>query len=148
MKKFKLRFVLIAALFILTACGGGGGGGSSQQVGQFIDDPVAGLSYSCVNASQTIAGITDNQGNFNYLPGQTCTFKVGNVTLGSPSAIPRDENKIFLVFLSDEINIPTVISIDQRRWSFKVLGVFQPVTQPGLATEVENTLSLVIDLID
>jgi len=60
----------------------------------------------------------------------------------------RDENKIFLVFLSDEINIPTVISIDERRWSFKVLGVFQPVTQPGLATEVENTLSLVIDLID
>jgi len=60
----------------------------------------------------------------------------------------RDENKIFLVFLSDEINIPTVISIDEQRWSFKVLGVFQPVTQLGLATEVENTLSLVIDLID
>jgi hypothetical protein len=62
-----------AALLALTACGGGSG--RTQQVGQFIDDPVAGLSYSCVDASQTTAGITDSQGNFNYLPGQTCTFR-------------------------------------------------------------------------
>jgi Bacterial Ig-like domain (group 2) len=86
----KLKASLCAvSLIILSACGGGGGG-TSQQVGQFIDDPVGGLTYSCVSASQTITGTTDAQGNFNYIPGQTCSFKVGNVTLGTLANIPSD----------------------------------------------------------
>lgn len=86
----KLKASLCAvSLIILSACGGGGGG-TSQQVGQFIDDPVGGLTYSCVSASQTITGTTDAQGNFNYIPGQTCSFKVGNVTLGTLANIPAD----------------------------------------------------------
>ena len=86
----KMKATLCAvSLVVLSACGGGGGG-ASQQVGQFIDDPVGGLSYSCVSASQTITGTTDDQGHFNYLPGQTCSFKVGNVTLGTLKDIPSD----------------------------------------------------------
>jgi hypothetical protein len=85
----------LGVFLFLTACGGGGGGGgggSSQQVGQFVDDPVGGLTYKCTNAdgSQTITGVTDADGHFNYMPGQTCAFKVGNITLGSLSAIPSD----------------------------------------------------------
>jgi len=85
--------LLTTSLFLLILSGcGGGGGGSATQVGQFIDDPVGGLTYSCVSAgsTQTIKGTTDSDGHFNYIPGQTCTFKVGNVTLGSLSGIPAD----------------------------------------------------------
>lgn len=87
----KIKATLCAvSLVVLSACGGGGGSGASQQVGQFIDDPVGGLAYSCVSSAQTITGTTNDQGHFNYLPGQTCTFKVGNVTLGVLAGIPSD----------------------------------------------------------
>lgn len=88
-----MKEILTAFTFtlILSACGGGGGG-SLQQVGQFIDDPVGGLTYSCVSTGNTqeVKGTTDADGHFNYLPGQTCTFKVGNVTLGSLTGVPAD----------------------------------------------------------
>ncbi len=89
MKSIKLSLSL-GALTLLAACGGGSGSGSSVQVGQFIDDPVAGLTYNCVNGTQTNTGTTNDSGQFNYQPGQTCTFKVGNVTLGTMASIPSD----------------------------------------------------------
>lgn len=82
---------------VLSACGGGGGspsnaalpGGSGPTVGAtspagllvatFIDAPVAGLEYSANSAS----GVTDDLGNFEYAQGETVTFSVGNVVLGS-----------------------------------------------------------------
>lgn len=93
-----LKFTSILVLTLLISCSGGGGGGGdsvsgvSYQVGQFVDDPVAGLTYSCSSAgnTQTITGSTDTDGHFNYLSGQSCTFKVGNVTLGSLTSIPSD----------------------------------------------------------
>ena len=87
MQQFQ-RFLGLLSILVLTACGGGGG--SSQLLGTFIDDPVGGLAYSCVSASQTIAGTTNDQGQFSYVPGQTCTFKVGNVTIGSIVGVPAD----------------------------------------------------------
>jgi len=59
-------------------------------VGQFIDDPVVGLSYVCANESQTSTGFTNADGQFNYFIGQTCLFKAGNVKLGPAKAIPLD----------------------------------------------------------
>lgn len=47
--------------------------------GQFIDSPVAGLSY--VSGDQT--GVTDAQGGFTYEVGEPVTFKVGAVTVGA-----------------------------------------------------------------
>jgi uncharacterized protein YjdB len=67
----------------------GGGGNSSTPaipVGQFIDAPVAGLNYVCGSYS----GTTNASGQFNYSPGSTCKFFVGNVQVGSLSSIPSD----------------------------------------------------------
>ena len=90
------NIVCILLLVLLTSCGGGGGGGGSSNnntspeavpsVAQFVDAPVAGLAYTCGSYS----GTTNTTGQFNYSPGSSCTFKVGNVTVGSVASIPAD----------------------------------------------------------
>ena len=87
----------ISAALLLTACGGGGGGGSnsgggggtagSSQVGTFIDAPVAGLQFDTSSGTS----VTDGNGNFSYSTGETVTFHIGNLYLGS--AVPSN-NKI------------------------------------------------------
>jgi len=91
---------VLAVGIALSACGGGGGGGSTTSsagggstqstpttlVGQFIDAPIAGLSYNCGNTT----GSTNTQGQFNYTAGSSCTFSVGNVTVGALSSMPSD----------------------------------------------------------
>jgi hypothetical protein len=78
----KLLGTLLSTL-ILAACGGGGGGGGGGSpavaTGQFTDSPVKGLQYR--TASQ--AGETGTNGEFRYLPGETVTFFVGDITLGA-----------------------------------------------------------------
>ena len=77
-----LRLAGAALLSALSACGGGSAGGNSAaptQVATFIDAPVQGLHFS--SASQQ--GYTDGNGNFVYQPGETVTFSVGHLVLGS-----------------------------------------------------------------
>ena len=92
MLKQTLRLMLLpAAAAVLVACGGGGA--NNQRVGQFVDDPVEGLTYVCAAPNSTSTpspSVTNAQGQFNYTDGQVCTFRVGNVVLGSPVAVPSD----------------------------------------------------------
>lgn len=85
--------VSIAVSLALTGCGGGGGGGEddggtatppqgSTATGVFLDARVAGLSYS----SGTQSGVTDANGTFTYVVGQSVTFRVGGVTIGTVAA--------------------------------------------------------------
>lgn len=78
-----LRLASAAMLTALSACGGGAGGsgdgGGAVQVATFMDAPVHGLHFS--SASQQ--GYTDSSGNFVYRPGETVTFSVGHLVLGS-----------------------------------------------------------------
>lgn len=89
-----IRLSSLSLLILATACGGGGGGSGSSTttngIGYFIDDPVSGLSYSCGTGADTLSGITSDSGSFSYMTGQTCTFKVGNVTLGTIASVPSD----------------------------------------------------------
>ncbi len=80
----------VVAAFILTGCGGGGGsgGGGSTAAGlstaTFIDAPVAGLEFE----SATQSGTTDSNGNFIYKEGESVTFHIGNMYIGS--ATPKN----------------------------------------------------------
>jgi branched-chain amino acid transport system substrate-binding protein len=71
----------VAAL--LTACGGGGGGTTSTpQTGVFSDSLVEGLNYK----TETQSGVTDKDGKFKFLPGETITFSIGAINLPSAKA--------------------------------------------------------------
>jgi para-nitrobenzyl esterase len=68
-------------LMALAACGGGGSDAplAPLQSGVFIDSAVQGLTYS----TPTVSGTTTATGTFQYRAGETVTFSIGNLTLGS-----------------------------------------------------------------
>lgn len=74
---------------LFAACGGGGGSSPPPvdtvpppviEMGVFIDSPVQGLTYQSGTAP---TGTTDANGMFDYTVGETLSFSVGAVQLGS-----------------------------------------------------------------
>ncbi|MGQ7272443.1 hypothetical protein [Marinobacter nauticus] len=96
-EKNRLLRALIAAGLTsgLVACGGGSsgssGGGdtppnvpptSTERTGQFVDSPVAGLEYRRTSEGAKLF-LTDENGYYKYLDGETVTFGIGQYTIGS-----------------------------------------------------------------
>ncbi|GLQ32549.1 hypothetical protein [Litoribrevibacter albus] len=83
-KQFVYRTSIVLFSAILTACGGGGGGGSSDNTfkGTFYDSEVSGLRY----VSPSFSGKTDSKGRFDYEPGETISFYIGDMLLGTTTA--------------------------------------------------------------
>lgn len=96
----KLSHSHLALFAAVAALAAGCGGGSDEPVagsppapapptapappapnatGRFIDSEVIGLDYNCAGN----AGVTNSLGQFQYVTGQSCTFSVGGITLGS-----------------------------------------------------------------
>ncbi|MGY3569526.1 hypothetical protein [Vibrio paucivorans] len=83
-----LLSVLLGGSVVLAGCGGdsssssdssgSGSSGSSTtaQTGQFIDAAVANINYE----TETLSGVTDENGNYQYEEGETVTFSIGSVT--------------------------------------------------------------------
>jgi len=127
-------FVILTLSLVLTACGGGGGG-SNQLTAQFVDDPVEGLTYECVspNGAGTLSGLTNAQGQFNYLAGQTCTFSVGKVVVGSVSGIPVDG----LVTPQDVAGVARSVNSAASSPKVAVIAQFlQSLSEPGSAGRI------------
>jgi len=78
--------VIVFLTFVLFACGGGGGSDDDDdpefKVGVFRDTAVAGLSY----VSGGTSGVTQSDGSFIYEDGETVTFSIGGVTIGTTDA--------------------------------------------------------------
>ena len=80
----------IVSVVILLLCGGCGGGDSNNDAvtsvtttGQFIDDYVQGLEYSC---SSGTSGVTNSLGEYTCNAGDDVTFYLGAVSLGTVAA--------------------------------------------------------------
>jgi len=114
-KRLALSFLLLATLATTTACSGGGSSSPAASVdnpgsllsGVFVDAPVEGLNYQ----TDTIKdGITDENGTFMYHEGETVTFMIGDLMLGSA---PGNDimTPIDLVPEAMDETDPTVINI-------------------------------------
>jgi hypothetical protein len=91
-----VKLTLLASVAALYACGGGGGSsdpvannntGTTTSTGSasgiLTDAAIQGVSYA---TSSGVTGVTGANGSYNYNPGDTVTFKLGAVTLGSVTA--------------------------------------------------------------
>ena len=67
---------LVASLFLLTGCGGGDDSDVDKAlVGVFLDSPVANVDYK----TETKSGVTDADGKYDYVAGETVTFSIGSL---------------------------------------------------------------------
>ncbi len=105
-------WLCVALAGTLAACGGGGGSptpaaSSSSRVATFIDAHVEGLEFR--SASGT--GLTDRNGNFSYVRGDTVTFSVGNMVLGSVTPTGNKVTPVQLVPGAIDASDPRVTRI-------------------------------------
>ena len=103
-----IRWLPVALAGSLVACGGGSGTSApaaapTARIATFIDAPVEGLAFRSASRS----GLTDRKGNFPYAPGETVTFMVGNMVLGS---VAPSGNKVTPVHL-----VPGATDANDRR---------------------------------
>jgi hypothetical protein len=100
-KSTKFHLILLVSFALsLTACGGGGDSGDSDEgdvggdeptipavpasTGVFVDSVVTGLHYE----TPTFSGFTNSAGEYDFLPGESVTFSIGGIVLGSAPAGP------------------------------------------------------------
>lgn len=84
--KLTLRLAILFCVTIFHSCSkddpSEGEIEKSDRTGIFIDSFVSGLSYF----TETKSGITDENGNFDFVEGETVTFLIGDIVLGSGPA--------------------------------------------------------------
>lgn len=79
---------LAVIISLLTACSDNDDAVIENNIyeGTFVDSPVEGLNYQCGEAS----GVTTEAGTFSFQLGDTCTFMLGDLHLGSVLATSTD----------------------------------------------------------
>jgi hypothetical protein len=80
--RIKLLTAAIISTLLLSACNSDNSApASATQVGVLSDSYVKGVTYSAAPSGKS--GATGANGEFDYVAGDTVTFKIGSVTLGS-----------------------------------------------------------------
>ena len=92
---------------VLLSCGGSDGPTaptSANLTGVFLDSPVQGLKYS----TNTLSGLTNAQGQFEYKAGEVVTFTLGGIVLGQADGVstitPSDLSHAGLASPSPQFN--------------------------------------------
>ena len=74
-----LQIALLASVFILQGCGSNDDpttSVASALTGVFLDSPVGNINYK----TETKSGVTDSDGKYEYVAGETVTFSIGSLT--------------------------------------------------------------------
>jgi len=83
------KFSVVAIqLLLLFGCGGGGGGNTTvpaTSTGVFLDSPVINIGYR----TETLKGVTNALGEYEYLPGETVIFFIGDLDFPAVTATDR-----------------------------------------------------------
>ncbi|MCB7482068.1 hypothetical protein [Christiangramia sediminis] len=113
---------------------------AETQTGVFRDSEVAGLNYE----TETKSGVTDAEGKFEYLEGETVTFSLGDIILGSG---PASEDMTPISIVSTEnatVEIPEVKNIAA------FLQSLDSDNDPsnGISISEETAAAITIDAID
>ncbi|MEW8374214.1 MAG: hypothetical protein AB2722_09930 [Candidatus Thiodiazotropha sp.] len=84
LRKYTRHGVGVLGLLLLNGCGGGSGGSSDEGVltGRFLDSACAGLTYY----TQSRSGVTNANGEFTYLAGETVVFGLGDLEFPAVTA--------------------------------------------------------------
>ncbi len=75
--------IFILVILLMVSCGSGNSDNENMTTGQFIDDPVQGLNYSC---SSGWDGVTDSSGEYVCDEGDDVTFSIGIMSIGTIAA--------------------------------------------------------------
>jgi hypothetical protein len=102
-----------AVVLALSACGGGGGTAATSSTtvtGKFVDATVVGLGYKC-GTSSTLSGSTNASGQFSCNTGESVSFYVGGIKLGSVASAQAVVTPMDLVGAGATTSDPKVINI-------------------------------------
>lgn len=107
-----LRYLLfsLALLLVVSGCGDGSGNSKKRHIysadvqkrGHFIDSGVEGMNYM---RSKGTSGVTQKGGAFYYNYGDSITFSVGSMTLGSALAISVLTPRELVAYEAQDINV-------------------------------------------
>ncbi|WP_370977965.1 hypothetical protein [Agaribacterium sp. ZY112] len=135
------KVTLLAAVLLLANCGGGSsssnddsasagsGGGASPdpvatQTGVFLDSAIANIGYK----TETLEGVTNTLGEYDYLDGETVTFFIGDLEL--PAVAAKDLVTPLDLAGSDDTTDATVVNI---------IRLLQTLDEDGIA---ENGITI------
>ena len=107
-KMKKSKFLLGAStLLAITACGGGEKSvvAASVQTGVFLDSPIINIGYK----TETLEGVTDSLGQYQYLEGETVTFSIGDLVF--PAVTAKDSVTPLDIAKSNDTSNSTVVNM-------------------------------------
>ena len=156
----KLLTLILLLTILFTGCSSGGNSSDSstpptQISGQFIDDKVQGLTYTC---SSGATGITNANGYYTCNAGDNVTFKVGNMAIGTLAAQSQffTPYSFYPTSLDGSLNLASLLqSLDSDGNSTNGIIVIDntlasklsptaDVTSPTFRTDTENDLGITL----
>jgi len=104
--------------------------GETTLEGTFVDSAVAGINYECGDNS----GVTDIDGKFDYNLGDSCTFKIGDFSIGS----------IDNMTVEAPVVTPFDVAVDDEQ-AIKIASILQTIDADGDPSNGIDITSFVSD---
>jgi len=146
-KRWRMVFALgsfIVFLSFLLICCGGGGGGSTTKTGVLKDAVVSGVGFRTQPGGAN--GETNSNGEFSYVDGDTVSFFIGDIIIGSGLAKPL-MTPMDLVSGATGVEDPEVVNIarflqsldvDSNENEIEIPNGIETVANPWLGTQSQG----------